>query len=562
MIFSNVRPFVLSTIQSACFRCELAAGPHPLPCLLSLDFNSLFTSYHHSQLPSAARMPRSGRSKRSRRFSSKRKRSPAGSGSENDDVAPSSSSVPVAGPLSFDAFLAMPEEIRSLILELAYSHPSSTNDASDSSGASIESLDAATTINLACSSRWFNVQATLRLYTHVAITRPSALASLQRAIALRPQLGRLIKSLHIGAWDPLPESWYPLRSRPGFVDDKGNPHPTTTLILTSLSNTEDLPEGCTPGQGWSFEHPGLDRRSMALSRVLLAAQKSLDVDLRGMHNWWFSVSKQKLFLVQAALDLYLIAMRRFEKREDRSADLASPNASLPGGHDASPDYPALLIVDARDENKTSDMDKACVLTRQQLTQHLARPRGPTDRFDHPLLFARSGLDQLSETYRRDNLYRCQPDDRFMREPEDLADIFESKRGLETPGGASRVSEEVLDPSLPGTATIGALLTLTRSLLAMTPRLENLSLTGFLERAVCGRRPTASLLKSLRCLSIGPPPETSEWYVPLLFEGLEEIQKLRVCGTMLRGDEVAQISGRYSELQWSLADQLSAEDVKT
>lgn len=450
-----------------------------------------------------------------------------------------------------------------MILELAYSLniPSDSVSGASTSLSDRDSFDAATTINIACTSRWFNVQATIRLYTHVAITQPRALASLQRAISLRPQLGRLIKSLHVGAWDPLPESRHPLRARQAYVDDHGNQQPATTVLSHSLRSDSEaklLPEGYTSASEWSFEHPDLDPRSMAISRAIVAAQQSLGIDLKNRNEWHYRyIPLLPLLRVQAALDLYLINMRNFE-----SANHLDASSSSGANHDRkSPDYSPLIISNTATTSTSSRTDTPCTLTHRDLLRHLARPGAPTDRFDHPLLFARSGLDPTSSVYTRDSLDRWEPTDQFVRGPEDLADVFSSSGGLEHPLGNSRMSKEVLDPSLPSTATFGGLLALTRSLLAMTPRLENLSLTGFLERAVCGRRPIAAALKSLRCLSIGPPPETSQWYVPLRFEGLEEIQKLRVCGVMLRGDEVAQISGRYTELQSCLADQLPEEESK-
>lgn len=56
-------------------------------------------------------------------------------------------------------------------------------------------LDSPTTLSLALVSRSFHSQVDQVLYSHIRITRPSALLALQRTLVSRPQLGPIIKSL-------------------------------------------------------------------------------------------------------------------------------------------------------------------------------------------------------------------------------------------------------------------------------------------------------------------------------------------------------------------------------
>lgn len=193
-----------------------------------------------------------------------------------------------------------------------------------------------------------------------------------------------------------------------------------------------------------------------------------------------------------------------------------------------------------------------MLSRSQLLDRLAAPKTRTDRFDHPLLFARSGMTW--------------PEAERYQYPEQI--------GIETPHWASDSDRDMVenlsfiqllqDPVLPTTATMGGILSLTRALLAQTPHLENLSLTGFLERAVCGPRVPAGLT-NLRSLTLGPPDYGWSWTPPLyqlVRPSIASVERLRVCGRVLGKEEATAILGglpRLQHLQWSYARATAGSD---
>lgn len=198
------------------------------------------------------------------------------------------------------------------------------------------------------------------------------------------------------------------------------------------------------------------------------------------------------------------------------------------------------------------------LTRAQLQAHLARPGCLTDRLDHPLLLARSGIlmfdpialgriSALNES--RDSEYVLQ-DDRW--EPHegdgDYVDLFSvSDLGPHVNENIGpRDSLPSLDPAVSSAATLGSCLALTRSIFAFAPSLCNLSLTSFLGRAVCGNRPP-SALKALRYLSLGP--HLPYWNLGLHLDAaaIANVEKLRLCGYSLCTSEEASIAGDKGSL---------------
>lgn len=77
-------------------------------------------------------------------------------------------------------------------------------------GRPVVRLDTNTTRAMALVCREYRLIAVKVLFEHIRITRPSTLRMLLETITRRPALGRFIKSLHIGAEDPLPYDWWPV----------------------------------------------------------------------------------------------------------------------------------------------------------------------------------------------------------------------------------------------------------------------------------------------------------------------------------------------------------------
>lgn len=276
--------------------------------------------------------------------------------------------------------------------------------------------------------------------------------------------------------------------------------------------------------------------------------------------------------MQACLDLFLMEIRSIDDREADQWHLKHgprKSAGCPGT--GCPQYPRLNLTGAvcSGQDNTSDNDQrpAFTISRAQVIAHLSRRGSVLDRFDHPLIFARSGVFYFVHN----GPGRAGHDDSdidphgvthrplaWEDDSEDFADLF-SQRGMPRDTSTSFRADTTLDPLLPNTATLGSLLALARSVLGFTPKLTNLSLTGFLERTVCGERGPPSL-NVLRCLTVGPPPPY--YYTPLNFGGLgcSRLEKVRVCGVMLLEQEIQSLSGwdlyDIKEIQWVMAGKYS------
>lgn len=261
----------------------------------------------------------------------------------------------------------------------------------------------------------------------------------------------------------------------------------------------------------------------------------------------------RVWEAQAAVDLYLIRMRQVEDDKDYPAlNWKSPwHKPRCSGKNCHP-YPKLVLT-ATPRQETEDTFYVAV---SQLHQHLARRGSATERLDSPLHLARSGLLMFDYHQRepareiRDDPYVVrgrQGSDVDDKQPGDFADLFAVTEGegyARAPHASS--SAAALDPALPATPTIGSLLAQARSILSYTSALQNLSLSGFLERLVCGRRSPAEL-KNLRAVTIGPPPP--QWRLPLHFNGatFATIEKLRICGTLLTQDNLDALIGVDNQL---------------
>lgn len=226
-----------------------------------------------------------------------------------------------------------------------------------------------------------------------------------------------------------------------------------------------------------------------------------------------------------------------------------------------PSYPQLVISNGTapqaPETRDSSLVGKLVLTRPQLLQRLAARQSETDRFDHQLIFFRSGLGWSFgglevPSMRVSSLAAAQMSD------EDLMDAY------------SAIEGQLEDPTLPSTATVGGVLGLTRALLSQTPLLQHLSLTGYLVSAVCGPRAPAEL-KRLRSLSLGPPPFRWKWPVTLRLNtsAIASVERLLLSGPGLSAEHAATIVGRSSEdrgafpnlrqFRWSCPEPLGKEE---
>lgn len=510
--------------------------------------------------------------------SKRRKRSTTSTTTTNDaekaDAAAEvggSATIPSSGQSLLQNFALLPHELRIRIVKLACSLPSSssaTNHADNppaaSQGASTltpstsatPGVDTTTTLSLVRVSRSLYALATPIIFSHIWLTRASQVVELQRALAARPQLGYLVQSLHIGPDDELPHHCYPLHDRPCY--DYRYPSNSSQhfdehhmWIITSLRGSlgaQLRPHWCDDDTDWSLEREfELNCREMAVFKADVAAQRALDVNLlvegSTMSGGTISVEKWtvRAYEVQAAHDLYLMHMRALEDSHTTAAGPSCPRRGCNRG--PCPVYPPLHLEATPDAPQHDDDDKTLpaaqpfVLTRSQLLRHLARPGSITDRLDHPLLFARSGVD-LVERATRFGSARFHRRSEFAAMPDNFAELSSMEDRInEHDSSSASSSAGVLDPTLPFAQTLGTILTLVRSIFCFTPLLRSLSLTGFLDRATS--QLSSLSLAQLRHFSLGPPPPA--WYWPLGFHKLASLHSLRVCGVELDSNEAIGIA---------------------
>ena len=141
-----------------------------------------------------------------------------------------------------------------------------------------------TTLSLAQVSKTINEVANEVLYYAVRITRPSGLLELLRTVSTRPQLGMLIKHLHIGAEETLAgEDDWPLEML-DTEDGELLEYPTLRL-KTSLWHPDEeedrptlLPEWCRSQQSWCLEPGRLDCKDAAVMAAIKVALDAIDVE--------------------------------------------------------------------------------------------------------------------------------------------------------------------------------------------------------------------------------------------------------------------------------------------
>lgn len=298
-----------------------------------------------------------------------------------DETTPAHSSPAT----SFERFATLPAEIRHHIVQIACLSPSSSsNPSSRSSPSGGYDISMALALSLVC--REIYNQVFSAVWHSITITRPSSLYALHQALLAKPNRAALIKSLHIGPQDTLPPQWFPLSED------------VIKWISTSLDK-EQLPSGLKAIQPIALEGPTFGCREGAVRDALNAARLSLDFssyDVSRMEQPRFNVGP--IYETQAALDLYLIKLKAMEDEDPNLRRLGRPDAKVPlrcrSGH--CDHYPALAVASTSSSSQSGDPQSdppsnVFTVSSSQLMRHLTRPGSATDRFDHPLIFSRSGI---------------------------------------------------------------------------------------------------------------------------------------------------------------------------
>lgn len=493
---------------------------------------------------------------------SKKRRRPVSPAEQPTDEATRPAKEPT--PVTLERYHLLPAEIQRHIIDLAcLAATSAGNDA-----VVHFNQDVPTVLNICLVSRAFKAYALPSLYRHISITRPSSLYALHQALQKHPERAALIRSLHVGPRGaPLPAHWWPLTYawRPGGGLHVNEAHLTDDFcewITTSLTK-EQLPSGYEALETWPL---GRQRpsgcREAAIHEALVAAcsrdQLDVNVERAGRGRSFCSdigpAWVSRIFELQAALDLYLLEIRSMEDQDPSLLRLAKPGARIPirCRNGACDHYPALVLVRLREEWPRAP-SAAFRVNRARLLRHLSRPGAAADRFDHPVVLARSGfeVDIIRPERRRDSVrYEVRSDSwdlDTVHEKDDFDDFVTLRQDDQDqarwpwpdwPHGPLR------------TATLGSTLQLARSVLSSLTNLDNLSLTGYLVRAVAHSQ---SISGSLRRLTIGPAPPC--WRAPLSLDNLDGIRELRICGATLTAEGIEQIIRQMKHMrvvEWSIA----------
>lgn len=441
----------------------------------------------------------------------------------------------------------LPPEIKWLLVEAA------CRDYSRTTRGTMPGLDSKTVLSLSLVNREVYHHVRTIQYRNIKITSMSALYALHQTLLARPELGKLIKSLHVGPRDTLPPGWWPLAKAYG---PKARRHDASyTWIMSSLEACQ-LPSWCQERHAWPVDSSlPTNCRDGAIQQALETMQRDLDVNLLSEGHTCYgpyigTTWMTRVLKCQAALDLWLAAVKRLEDDVPSLAHLGQPNSGF------SPKcifrhcthFPRLVIV-VGDLPATSEGENVLMLTQAQLLAHLARRGAVSDRFDHPLHFMRSGYRGRVVPSREVVCYENIQSGRAHysvggRRP----------TGSRHDGAAVQRDQfryEVARPrdassfTLTSTPTMTLTLEWVRGLLAGATCLENLSLTGYLDEALCGNNSPASL-RALRRLSIGPSPHFLNMDKQL--PSLDNLEALRACGYIMKLREAKLISSDMPKLR--------------
>lgn len=242
--------------------------------------------------------------------------------------------------------------------------------------------------------------------------KPSQLAAFVRTLQRKPILGTFIKRLDLGP-----------QSRPSKGSWPVERHPSGRLyIYPTVRDPEGVPRWCPQALRWDLVSSGAvsGRTRKAILMAVEAAQTGVGVDLRhprravggqdiGSDQWLLGA-----FEVQAALDLYLVELRRLED-ETVWPGVVAPAPALAISTDGP--FGANVTPSEEDEvgDDNADMLNVFSVRRLDLLQYLARRHGQLDYFNHPILLMWSGLSSVDV----DNTGHPAPGKVFARIMDDL-----------------------------------------------------------------------------------------------------------------------------------------------
>lgn len=439
------------------------------------------------------------------------------------------------------------------------------------------------------------------LLRRVRITRPSSLRSLFTLLARRPDLAAHVKSIHLGP-DKEPDSiWYrwPIAGA-GY----GWPNLGLRSTLDEITDAARVPPWYSRDTIWH----DLDRNGKctthAVSNAIEAATKGLDVEpwrkaysKSGLHigiRAWTS----RLFLLVAALDVYILRMREVEDACNYDHPSVSqwlrlwPQECIK--NTCSHEYPRyqVLFEPSRlpTEIASNDGHQVFTVTEAQLWEHLERRRGPADNFDHATIFTSStrlGLDIGEEQWKRvrDELQgpgapQVYTDTHWRQlmgyDPyQELDCVYDPLEKL--PSGRSRYEEASQEEKEAGRQRAASpspdksegrpkgrpvqnranraedLLAMAHYIFSLLSQVTNVSVTGLFFRAL-----PALQAQSVRSLIIGPRARYWDDVLPPDVTSCKNLVRLRIVGMMSSSDatKIVQQLRHLKHLEWEVIDQES------
>lgn len=288
----------------------------------------------------------------------------------------------------------------------------------------------------------------------------------------------------------------------------------------------------------------------------------------------------RLFEAQGVLDLYLVGMRRIEEAENRPIQSWRASKAHPIGtderdcrHGECGHYPSLILKgfegrgpQVKEQQPEGD---TIIVRREEVMKHLTRRGAHTDSFEHPIIFSQSDLRLLAQDddgiitidYEQQRVSSFYPESDYDDDNGDLDNMLFRFNDDDF----SQYDHRPVRPASPTESDMSAddtfdllqhdgISALANSVLRRTPKVLNLSLTGFLSH--CIQQPKPSLLRTLRCLSLGPPAQPPG--AVFLFQELwlPAMEKLRFSGSYLGWSIARRIAGNDSgnwramrEAQW-------------
>ncbi|CAO1622961.1 unnamed protein product [Sympodiomycopsis kandeliae] len=401
----------------------------------------------------------------------------------------------------------LPAELRRIIFGFACRLP--PLDAGVFQERSALDLDIPTTLTLCLVSCEVYIFIAPILYDDVAISRPSKLRSFSRALLERPSLGRLVRSLWIGDIESLPRNWWPLQS----------PNDTECTITSSIQDVDLLPRGVMLGHQWPLTG---DPPSLQVSSADQTTAPPVEMDEANL------LKHIQLLVVKATQQVGSDKQGIDPMQVGRSrTDVIGEDEWHVRVFEIQARLDTALQAIKRDGHKWRAIEYYLGLPLEWSTYVL-------DRFDHPLLLARSGIVGVA----------LDPSNQYLEEiemePADHAEDFADRFSTRNPRGRFMTYNTYAH------STVGGILSTARSVLAMLPRLQHMGCSGYLDRVIVGTRPIGDVLR-LRTLVLGPSPQFWDYSIRLDHQHLSSVQSLIICDRFIDYDCAVRIAGHHQAL---------------